>query len=117
MDTNPLRVEGAIAGLIAGSLLFVGHLLNLIAGRQPGTVTGMSLILAAHTLLVFAFVGLFSGEISESGALARVGVILGILGTVLVSGIVLIEIAQASGANTTAVKTAGVLKYVHAGGG
>ncbi len=113
MDSNPIQIDGAIAGILAGVLLFVGHLINLIFGGVTGTVTGLALVLLAHTVLVFAFVGLFSGELSESFILARLGMILGILGTVLVAGIVMIEIAQAAGTDTTAVKTAVVVRSIH----
>ena len=69
---------------------------------------GGSLVLTAHVVLVFALVALYAVQAKRSGALGSLGMVLSVLGTTLVSGVVLVEIAMASGAEVDAVPEAGL---------
>jgi hypothetical protein len=71
-------------------------------------VPGASLVFAAHVILVFAPVALYAAQAGRCGLLGAVGMVSSVLGTTMVSGVVLGEIAGASGANVEAVLAAGV---------
>jgi hypothetical protein len=72
------------------------------------TVLGKCLVLAAHVLLVFALVALYAAQAERSGLPGILGMVLGVAGTTLVSGVVLVEISGASGVEVGAVLEAGV---------
>lgn len=59
-------------------------------------------MLTAHVLLVFALVALYAAQAERSGVPGILGMVLGVAGTTLVSGVVLVEMAGASGANVEA---------------
>jgi hypothetical protein len=73
------------------------------SGGDPayGTVLGGALVLTAHVVLVFAIVALYAAQAEQSGLLGSVGMVLGVVGTTLVSGVVLVEISGASGRRRT----------------
>ena len=58
-------------------------------------------------MLIFALVALWAAQAEQSGLLGSVGMVLGVVGTTLVSGVVLVEIVGASGAEVDAVLGAG----------
>ncbi len=105
---NLVRTGGGLASAAAGILLLLGHLLDLGGDTQYGTVLGGTLVLAAHLALVFGLVALWAAQAERSGALGSLGMVLGVAGTALVCGVVLIEIAGASGAEVDAVLGAGL---------
>jgi hypothetical protein len=107
-SSNLVRTGGGLASAAAGILLLVGHLLNLGGDPEYGTVLGSSSVLAAHVVLVFALVGLYAAQAERSGLLGRLGMVLSVVGTILVSGVVLVEIAGASGAEVEDVLGAGL---------
>ena len=99
---------GGLASASAGILLLVGHLLNLGGDPEYGTVLGSLSVLTAHVLLVFALVALYMAQAEQSGLLGTSGMVLSVVGTTLVSGVILVEIAGASGAEVGAVLEAGL---------
>ena len=105
---NLVRVGGGLASAAAGALLLLGHLLDLGGGSRYGTVPGGLLVLSAHLALVFALVALWSAQSESGGLLGSLGMVLGVAGTTLVCGVVLVEIAGASGAEVDAVLGAGL---------
>ena len=107
-SSNLVRAGGGLASAAAGILLLVGHLLDLGGDPEYGTVLGSSSVLAAHVLLVFALVGLYAAQAERSGLLGSLGMVLSVVGTILVSGVVLVEIAGASGAEVEDVLGAGL---------
>jgi hypothetical protein len=107
-SSNLVRTGGGLASAAAGILLLVGHLLNLGGDPEYGTVLGSSSVLAAHVLLVFALVALYAAQAQQSGLLGSLGMVLSVVGTTLASGVILVEIAGASGAEVEAVTGAGI---------
>jgi hypothetical protein len=105
--SNLVRTGGGLVSAAAGILLLLGHLLDLGGNPEYGTVSGGTLVLTARVALVFAFVALYAAQAERSGLLGSVDMVLGVVGTTLVSGVVLVEIAGASGAEADAVLGAG----------
>jgi hypothetical protein len=109
MSTSILvRQGGGLASIVAGILLLLGHLLNLGGDPEYGTVLGSSSVLTAHVVLVFALVALYAVQAESGGILGALGMILSVIGTTLASGVVLVEIAGASGVEVDAVTGAGL---------
>lgn len=108
MSSNLVRLGGGLASAVAGLLLLFGHVSDLGGDPEYGTVLGGSLVLTAHVVLVFALVALYAAQAERSGLLGSLGMILSVVGTTLVSGVVLVEIAGASGAEVNAVLEAGL---------
>ena len=107
-SSNLVRAGGGLASAAAGILLLVGHLLDLGGDPEYGMVLGSSSVHAAHVVLVFALVGLYAAQAERSGLLGSLGMVLSVVGTILVSGVVLVEIAGASGAEVEDVLGAGL---------
>ena len=101
-SSNLIRAGGGLASAAAGIPLLVGHVLNLGGDPVYSTVPGASSVLTAHVLLVFALVALYAAQAERSGVPGILGMVLGVAGTTLVSGVVLVEMAGASGANVEA---------------
>ncbi len=101
--SNLVWTGGGLASAAAGILLLVGHLLNLGGDPEYGTVLGSSSVLTAHVVLVFALVALYAAQAEQSGLLGSLGMVLSVVGTTLASGVILAEIAGASGADVEAV--------------
>ena len=106
--SNLVRTGGGLASTAAGILLLLGHLLDLGGDSDYGTVLGGALVLTAHLVLVFALVGLYAAQAHQSDLLGSLGMVLSVVGTTLVCGVVLVEIAGASGAEVDAVLGAGL---------
>ena len=107
-SSNLVRTGGGLASAAAGILLLLGHLLDLGGDSDYGTVLGGALVLTAHVVLVFALIGLYAAQAELSGLLGSLGMVLSVVGTTLVSGVVLVEIAGASGAEVEDVLGAGL---------
>jgi hypothetical protein len=105
---NLVRAGGGLASAAAGLLLLLGHILDLGGDPEYGTVLGGTLVLTAHVALVFALVALYAAQAQESGLLGGLGMVLSVVGTTLVSGVVMVEIAGASGAEVDPVLGAGL---------
>src|SRR5688572_25834428 len=99
---------GGLASAAAGLLLLLGHLLDLGGHPEYGTVLGGALVLTAHVVLVFALVALYAAQAEHSGLLGSLGMVLGVAGTTLVSGVVMVEVAGASGVEVDTVLGAGL---------
>jgi hypothetical protein len=115
MSTN-FRLLSGYTSIISGILLIFGHILNLGGGMEFGTVLGETLVLSAHLLLVFAFLGLFEVQSGRNGILGLLGMITGVIGTILVSVIVYVEIAGASGTKIDSVFASVVPSIIHSFG-
>lgn len=95
------RTNGRLVSLISilsGIFLIAAHLLNF-GSEEVGTVLGNILVFTAHLLLIFTFFGVFIHQGERSGLLGLLAMILGVIGNVIVTSIVFVEIAQASGGN------------------
>ncbi len=102
-----IRTGGGLASAAAGLLLLLGHILDLGGDPEYGTVLGGALVLTAHVVLVFALVALYAAQAEQSGLLGSLGMVLSVVGTTLVSGVVMVEIAGASGVKVDDVLRAG----------
>jgi hypothetical protein len=98
-----VRTGGGLASAAAGLLLLLGHILDVRGDPEYGTVLGGTLVLTPHVVLVFALVALWAAQSERSGLLGSLGMVLGVVGTTLVSGVVMVEIAGASGVEVDAV--------------
>src|SRR5918995_183484 len=107
-SSNLIWTGGGLASAAAGLLLLLGHLLNFGGDPEYGTVLGGTLVLTAHVVLAFAIVALYAAQAEQSGLLGSVGMVLGVVGTTLVSGVVFVEISGASGAEVDAVLESGI---------
>lgn len=107
-SSNLVRSGGGLASIASGVLLVAGHILDLGSDSEYGTVPGKSLVLAAHVLLVFALTSLYAAQAGRSGLPGILGMVLSVTGTTLVSGVVLVEVAGASGAEVDSVLAGGV---------
>jgi len=107
-SSNLVRLGGGLTSAAAGILLLFGHLLNLGGDPEYGTVPGSLSVLTAHVLLVFALVAIYVAQAEHIGLLGTLGMFLSVVGTTLASGVILVEIAGASGAEAGAVLEAGI---------
>jgi hypothetical protein len=105
---NLIRTGGGLASAAAGILLLLDHLLDLGADPEYGTVLGGSLVLTAHLTLVFGLVAIWAAQAERAGPLESLGMVFGVAGTALVCGVVLVEIAGASGAEVDSVLASGL---------
>jgi hypothetical protein len=115
MSTN-FRLLSGYTSIISGILLILGHILNLGGGKEFGTVLGGTLVLSAHLLLVFVLLGLFEVQSGRNGILGLLGMITGVIGTILVTTIVYVEIAGASGTKVDSVFSSVVPSTIHSFG-
>lgn len=102
-SSNILRLAGGISSFTSGILLFLAHFINMSGKTEYGTVLGNSLVFIAHILLVFAFIGLYHAQGEGNSLLGILSMLMGVLGTILVSAIVLVEIAGSSGVNVVPI--------------
>ncbi len=98
-----LKLGGGISAILTGLFLLTGHLLDYFSGLEYGTVLGKSVVFLAHILAVFAFVGIYKLQGQRNGVLGVLGMVFSIVGTIIVSAIVYVEIAIASGANVHSI--------------
>lgn len=97
------RFGGGIVAIFTGLSLFTAHFFNFLSGSHTGTVFGQTLVFFAHLAAVFAFVGIYDGQGRKNGILGFLGMLLSSIGTMMVSAIVYVEIAGASGADVRLV--------------
>lgn len=95
MDEKLVKL-GNITSILSGILLIIAHALNYGAGAN-GTILGSLGVFVAHLLLVFTFLGLYIRQSELTGLLAFFAMLFGIIGTIIVTTIVYVELAGASG--------------------
>jgi hypothetical protein len=113
MLPNSFRAFGGWSSIISGVLLFIAHFIDFIGETNEGTLTGDSIVLAAHVLIVFGIIGIYVEQSNEMKMLGMIGMILSVLGTIFVSGIVFVEIAGFSGVNTDLIFKAPVASAIY----
>ena len=106
--STSIWLGGGLTSIVAGALLVAGHLFDFGSPVGTGAVIGKSFILVAHLLTILALIGIYAAQVARMRLLGHVGMVLSVLGTALVSGVVLVEIAGASGADVEAVLAGGV---------
>ncbi|KRF58353.1 hypothetical protein ASG99_27475 [Bacillus sp. Soil768D1] len=103
VSSHRFKFGGGVAAILTGLFLFIAHVLNFIAGSDYGTVLGQSLVFIAHIIAVFAFIGIYDSQGRKNGTLGLLGMVLSTVGTIIVSAVVYVEIASASGVNVSSV--------------
>ncbi|RHW31458.1 hypothetical protein D1B33_17745 [Lysinibacillus yapensis] len=103
VSSNGFHYEGGIASILTGVFLFSAHLINFLANLENGTILGQSLVFIAHIAAVFSFIGIYNAQGRNNRTLGSLGMVLSTTGTIIVSAIVYVEIARASGANVSSV--------------
>ena len=106
---------GRTTSILSGILLVCAHFFNLGGGEQ-GSVFGSLLVFVAHLLLVFAFFGLYTQQGDRNGLLGFLAMLLGNVGNIIVTAIVFVEIAQASGEKIDHVFTTSVTEPIYSFG-
>jgi hypothetical protein len=96
------------ARIAAGILLILGHLVDGGASGTGASVAGLRMALAAHLIMILVLIGIYVTQASCMRLIGPLGMILSVLGTALVSGVVLVEIAGAGGTAVENVLTAGI---------
>jgi hypothetical protein len=117
MSSNTVRTGGGLASIAAGALLLLGHLASIGGDPDYGTVLGSSLVLVAHTLLVFALVAICTAQAQRGGLLNSLGMVLSVAGTTLNVAAIFVEVAGASGQDVRAILTSGLTGMLTLGGG
>lgn len=89
-----------LASVLAGMVWTGGTLYNLAAGGsiEPPNTFGAVIALAATSLMVFAFIGIYAGLSENAGTLSLLGAGLGIVGGTLLSGVNSVALAKSVGA-------------------
>ena len=103
VSSHGFKFGGGVAAILTGLFLFIAHVLNFIAGSDYGTVLGQSLVFIAHIIAVFAFIGIYDSQGRKNGTLGLLGMVLSTVGTIIVSAVVYVEIASASGVNISSI--------------
>ena len=106
---------GRITSILSGILFVCAHSLKLGGGEQ-GNVFGSLLVFVAHLLLVFAFFGLYTQQGDRNGLVGFFAILLGVIGNIIVTAIVFVEIAQASGEKIDDVFTTSVTEPIYSFG-
>ncbi|WHY87093.1 hypothetical protein QNH39_04310 [Neobacillus novalis] len=92
--TQSIARLGKFTSILSGILLIFAHSFNFGAG-EFGTSFGNLLVFFAHLLLVFAFFSLYFFLGENNGILGFLAMLFGIIGNIIVTSIVYVEIAQA----------------------
>jgi hypothetical protein len=116
MLPNTFRAFGGWSSIISGILLFIAHFINFIGGVKEGTLTGSTIVLIAHVLVIFGLIGIYVEHANEAKLLGMLAMIVSVLGTTFVSGIVFVEMAGFSGVNTDLVFNATVSSVIYTTG-
>ncbi|TXK86136.1 hypothetical protein [Paenibacillus sp. N3.4] len=91
-SSNAFKIYGGVGAIASGIFLFLGHLLLFFSENDLVTELGKSLVLFAHLILVFAFIGLYEEQAGRNGILGTSGMLLGVVGTIFVTAIVYVEL-------------------------
>lgn len=113
--SHSFKVLGGWGSVAAGVLFIVSHLLNLFGNSDYGTVLGASLVFSAHLLAVFAFIGLYEVQSKQKNLMSVLGMLFGIIGTIIVCAVVYVEIAGASGVDVSKVFNSNVPTIIKSG--
>ena len=94
-----LSHEKNFAAIAGGVLLFLGHLISLTAGGSCVNIASKTITFSAHLLLALGILGIYETVALSVGAAGRIGAILAVVGTIVVTSVVFVEIAAAGGAD------------------
>jgi hypothetical protein len=89
-----------LASIAAGLLWSIGTLFNFVTGGsiEPANTAGAIAALVTNTVMGFAFLGIYAGQVQEMGLLGTLGTFLGIVGTTLLVGVNTVAFSRMVGA-------------------
>ncbi|RAP76820.1 hypothetical protein DL346_09265 [Paenibacillus montanisoli] len=90
--------------IIGGILLGAAHSIDYFASQE--TLSGKGIVFLAHIVLVFAFFGIHAAQADKNRVLGTLGLILGVIGSMIVTAIIFVEMASVTGVQTKQVLTA-----------
>lgn len=112
MENNFVIRFGGLMAAISGVCLASAHTIDLVLGEGNDTALGKVIVYFAHLLLVFGLFGLHEGQGSRNGWVGSSGMLLGVIGTIVVTSIVFVENAAISGIEINAVLQTGFNQYI-----
>lgn len=89
-----------LASIAAGLLWSIGTLFNFVAGGsiEPASTAGAITALVTNTVMIFAFLGIYTGQAQQMGLLGALGTFLGIVGATLLVGVNTVAFSRMVGA-------------------
>lgn len=111
-DSGVFRIAGGISSILTALLVLAASLLVYVNETGNATVAGRGLIFVAHILAVFIFVAIYEQHKEEGNFFGGLAFILGVIGTVITSSVVFIEIAGAAGISIEQILEEPILKVI-----
>lgn len=102
---------GGLMAVISGLLLASAHTIDLLNGGDD-TAIGKAIVFWAHLILVFGLFGLHASQGNRNGLLGSGGMILSVIGTIIVTAVVFVEMAAISGVKVDDVFKLGMNHYI-----
>ncbi|ADU29436.1 hypothetical protein [Evansella cellulosilytica] len=114
---NAFRIQlGGVMSIIAGFSLATAHSINLLFSNGEGILIGQAIVFIAHLLIVFAFFGFHELQRDKNGIFGSLGMILGVIGTIIVTAIVFVEMAGVSNVNVDEIFAVSVNHFIYSFG-
>lgn len=111
-DSGVFRFAGGISSILTALLVLAAGILDYVNETGLATIAGRSLIYAAHILAVFVFAAIYERHKEEGIFLGGLGFILGLIGTIITSSVVFVEIAGVAGIGIEPVLDVPILKTI-----
>jgi len=115
-NNHAFRLIGSWASIFSGVILFLAHLLIFLSKTDSGSILGNSLVFTAHMVVVFGLIGIYEIQAQNLKTISLIGMLLSVIGTMIVSAIVFVEIAAASGVNVDPIFNAPVVNTIYSVG-
>lgn len=115
-DSGVFRFAGGISSILTALLVLAASLLDYVNETGDATIAGRGLIFAAHILVVFVFAAIYEQHKEEGIFFGGLAFILGVIGTVITSSVVFVEIAGAAGIAIEPLLEVSILKIISISG-
>lgn len=87
-----------------------------MSGLETGTVFGKFLVFLAHIMVVFSFIAIYEAHGMENNVVSLLSIVFGVVGTIIVSAIVFVEMAGARGVEVSGMFEGAISKGLVATG-
>lgn len=111
-NSGLFRFAGGISSILTALLVLTASLLDYVNETGDATVAGRGLIFVAHILAVFVFVAIYEQHKEEGVFLGGLAFILGVIGTVITSSVIFVELAGAAGIGIEPMLEVPILKTI-----